>query len=285
MGLDGSVWHQLIVFWQGLFTGDLGDSLVTKQPVVTEVFSRLPSTVELVLLGLIGAFAFCIVLGFCYIRFHNRFLRNLIRLYASTATTVPVFVMAMFIILLFYVSLHWLPAPLGRLPFGAVPVVTGFPLLDEMLTGSWVDLGQTLVRYIMPVSAMVVTYTPNLLTQFIGGLDRESADGVTQFQVAAGVFRPWIFFSVIRRSLSSVVVIFGLFFGSLIGGAVTIEALFGFGGIGQFGVQSVQDIDFTGLQGFLIIVVGVCIVVMFIVDIVNMWLDPRRRATAAKGRD
>ncbi|MCH6470182.1 ABC transporter permease [Sinomonas terrae] len=275
MGLDGTVWDQLVRFWGGLLHGDLGHSLVTGAPVVNEVFSRLPSTIELIFLGLVGAFVLCLVLGFLYLRFANRALRAGIRVYASLATTVPVFVVAIFLIVIFYVVLDWLPAPLGRVS-GVLPVVTGFPLLDEGLTGSWDMFGQTLVQYIMPVGAMVLTYTPNLLTQFIGGLDRELVQPTTRFQVAAGVPRRWIFFSVFRRSLSSVVVVFGLFFGSLIGGAVTIESLFGFGGIGALGVRSVQSVDFTALQGFLV-VVAVCLVAMLIVDLVNMWLDPRRR--------
>jgi peptide/nickel transport system permease protein len=255
MGLDGTVWDQLLRFWGGLFQGDLGHSLVTGAPVIDEVFSRLPSTIELIVLGLIGAFVLCLVLGFLYLRFANRALRASIRVYSSFATTVPV----------------------GRVSSGTLPVITGFPLVDELLTGN-VDLfGETLVQYIMPVAAMVLTYTPNLLTQYIGGLDRELVQPTTRFQVAAGVPRKWIFFSVFRRSLSSVVVVFGLFFGSLIGGAVTIESLFGFGGIGALGVRSVQSVDFTALQGFLVVVVAVCLIAMLVVDLVNMWLDPRRR--------
>ncbi len=276
MGLDGSIWEQLLHFWGGLFRGNLGDSLQTSIPVVTEVFSRLPSTLELILLGLLGAFVACLVLGFVYVRFANPLLRRAVRFYSSFATTVPVFVVAIFLIVLFYVVLAWLPAPLGRAA-GTLPVVTGFPILDEIITGSWSMLGETLVAYIMPVAAMVITYTPNLLTQLIGGLDRELEQTTTRFQVAAGAPRRWIFVSLFRRSLPSVIVVFGLFFGSLIGGAVTIESLFGFGGIGQLGVRSVQTVDFPALQGFLIIVVTVCLIAMLVVDLINMALDPRRR--------
>ena len=282
MGLDGSIWEQLLKFWGGLVHGDLGTSLQTTIPVVNEVFSRLPSTLELILLGLLGAFVACLLFGFLYVRFANRLLRRAIRFYASLATTVPVFVVAIFLIVLFYVILAWLPAPLGRTS-GVLPVVTGFPLLDEVITGSWGMLGETLVSYIMPVGAMILTYTPNLLTQFIGGLDRELEQTTTRFQVAAGAPRRWIFFSLFRRSLSSVVVVFGLFFGSLIGGAVTIESLFGFGGIGQLGVRSVQSVDFPALQGFLIIVVTVCLIAMLVVDLINMALDPRRRPGVEEG--
>jgi len=284
MGLDGSIWSQLLRFWGGMFQGDFGASLVSGAPVTQEVFSRLPSTVELILLGLGAAFVATIVLGFLYTRFSNRALRKSIQVYSSFATTVPVFVIAVFALLLLYVKLGWLPAPLGRVSSGVLPVVTGFPLLDEAITGNWRMLGETLVRYIMPVLAMMLAYTPNLLTQYLGGLDREIAQTTTRFQVASGAKRGWIFFSVFRRSLSSVVVVFGLFFGSLIGGAVTIENLFGFGGIGQLGVRSVESIDFPTLQGFLIIVVAFCLIAMLVVDLVNMWLDPRRRpGVAAEG--
>lgn len=277
MGLDGTLWDQLLRFWWGLLRGDLGTSLVTNLPVVEEVMVRLPPTVELILLGLGGAFLFCLLFGFLYVRFSHPLLRKGIRFYSSFATTVPVFVIAIFLILFLYVILRWLPAPLGRVSSGVLPVVTGFPLLDEVLTGEWAMLGETLVRYIMPVGAMVLAYTPNLLTQLIGGLDRELGQTTTRFQVAAGVSRPWIYFSVFRRSLSSVVVVFGLFFGALIGGAVTIETLFGFGGLGQLGIRAVETVDFPVLQGFLILIVAFCLLALLVVDLVNMRLDPRRR--------
>lgn len=285
MGLDGSLWAQLGRFWTGLLHGDFGKSLETGIPVTHEVLDRLPATVEIILLGLGGAFALTMVLGFCYLRFSSDLLRRTIRLIASFATSVPVFVVAIFGIVVFYVLLSWFPAPLGRTAGGQLPVFTGFPLLDEVLTGRIDLLLQTLVRYVLPVGAMVLTYTPNLLTQFVGGLDREIDQTTTRFQVAAGARRRWVYFSVMRRSVSSVVVIFGLFFGSLIGGAVTIESLFGFGGLGQLGIRSVNTVDFPALQGFLVLIVAFCLVMFLVVDLVNMWLDPRRRpGVASEGK-
>lgn len=285
MGLGGSIWHQFANFVKGALVGNLGTSTVSGKPVTQEVLSRLPSTIELVTLGLGAALIFALLLGFLYIRSSNRTLRSAIRTYASFATSIPVFVVAVFSIMLFYVILKWLPAPLGRVSSGTLPVVTGFPILDEMLTGNWAQLGETLVLYILPVGSMMLTYTPNLLTQLIGGLDRELAETTTQFQVAAGVGRKWIYISIFRRSLSSVVVVFGLIFGGLIGGAVTVESLFGFGGIGALAVRSVASVDFPALQGFLILSVAFCMFAFFLVDLVNMWLDPRRRPGVANQED
>ena len=111
-----------------------------------------------------------------------------------------------------------------------------------------------------------------------GNIDhRELEQTTTKFQVAAGVSRRWIYISIFRRSLSSVVVVFGLIFGGLIGGAVTVESMFGFGGLGALALRSVSAVDFPTLQGFLIISVAFCMFAFFLVDLVNMWLDPRRR--------
>lgn len=282
MGLGGSLAEQFLTFSSRAIRGDLGTSIVSGLPVTQEVMARLPATVELIFLGLGGAFLLALLLGFLYIRFADIRLRNFVRFYASLATSVPVFVVAILGIVIFYVWLGWLPAPLGRVSSGTLPFITGFPLLDEILSGEWILLRETLIRYILPVGALIVTFTPNLLTQLVGGLERELSQTATKFQVAAGVPRKWIYFSVLRRSLSSVIVIFGLIFGGLIGGAVTIERLFGFGGLGALGIRSVDGVDFPALQGFLIIIVAFCMVVFFLVDLVNMWLDPRRRPGVAE---
>ena len=72
----------------------------------------------------------------------------------------------------------------------------------------------------------------------------------------------------------------GALFGGLVGGVVVLEQLFGFGGLGQFAITSVDNIDFLGLQGFLVVIAAICLIAYFLVDILNMLLDPRRRPGA-----
>jgi peptide/nickel transport system permease protein len=277
MGLGGSLMDQLLRFWGGLLTGNMGTSIASGHSVQSEVWSRLPGTLELVGIGMVGAAVCAFLLGFLYTKFAAGWLRRLIRMYSGLAQSIPVFVVAVFGIVLFFLVWQIAPAPLGRTATGEIPVITNFPLLDALISGQIGLFFDVLAHYIMPVAAIILTYTPNLLTQLISGLDREVGQLTTRFQVAAGTARPWIFFSVFRRSLSSVVVVFGQLFGALLGGAVTLEQLFGFGGIGQLAVRSVSTVDFPTLQGFLVNVAAVCLVVYFAVDVVNMWLDPRRR--------
>lgn len=278
MGLGGTLLDQLFAFWAGLFRLDLGTSIASGAPVTQEVWSRLPSTMELVGLGMFGALIFAFLLGFLYLRIDTRAVRSAIRGYASLATSIPVFVIGVFGIVLFFVAVQLAPPPVGRVwTGGVVPTVTGFPLIDEVITGNWLLFASNLAHYVLPVGAIVLTYTPNLLVQLLGGLDREVEQTTTRFQIASGASRGWIYFSIFRRSLASVVVVFGQLFGMLLGGAVTLEQLFGLGGAGQLATRSVASVDFPALQGFLILVAVVCLVVYFLVDLVNMWLDPRRR--------
>lgn len=277
MGLGGTLFEQLMNFWGGLFRLDLGTSLASGVAVTDEVFTRLPATLELVMVGLFSCIAFTGVLGFVYLRTRSSRVRSVIRGYASTADGIPVFVVAIIGIVLFYVLLHWAPPPLGRTAGGALPMITGFPLLDELLSGNLVMFGETIVRYILPVGAVMITNTPNLLVQLLGGLDAEVAQNTTRFQVASGASRRSIYASVFRRSATSVVVVFGMMFGGMLGGAVALERLFGFGGLGQLAIRAVDHVDFPLLQGFLVLIVGFCLIIYFLVDFVNMLLDPRRR--------
>ncbi|MCI1673679.1 MAG: ABC transporter permease [Bifidobacterium tibiigranuli] len=281
MGISGSVWQQLWTFWSGLTHGDFGISIATGRPVSEEIWSRFPATLELVLLGMILALIVALGLGLLWVMTSSGTVKKAVRLYASLATSIPVFVVAVFGIMIFYVMLKWAPAPLGRLDGGTLPVLTGFPLLDEILTGEWVMLGQTIAHYVLPLLAIALTYAPNLLNQLLNGLGHEMDQPTTKFQIASDVRRPWMYFSLFRRSMSSVVVVFGLLFGSLLGGAVTLEQLFGFGGVGQLATRSVNSVDFPTLQGFLIVITSTCLVVYFLVDVLNMLLDPRRRPGVA----
>ena len=69
----------------------------------------------------------------------------------------------------------------------------------------------------------------------------------------------------------------GAKFGALLGGVIVLERIFGFGGVGQFSIDAVTTLDFVGLQGFLVVIASLCLITFFLVDIVNMTLDPRRR--------
>ncbi|GAA4675669.1 ABC transporter permease [Frondihabitans cladoniiphilus] len=278
IGLDGSIWHQLGLFWSKLIQGNLGVSPVTGRPVWTELISRLPSTVELVTLGLVGSIVLSLALAMLQLRSSSPTVHKVLRGYGRIAGAVPDFAVAILGLVVLYTVLRVIPAPIGRVTPG-IPTrtLTGFPLLDDVLTASWPALGSTLAHYALPVLVIIVVHTPNVWKQLTLGLQEQAPAPSTLFKIASGATRPAIYRSVLRRASASAVVMLGALFGGLIGGVVVLEQIFGFGGLGQFAINSVDNLDFLGLQGFLIVIAGIALIVYFLVDIVNMLLDPRRR--------
>ncbi|MCI2422621.1 ABC transporter permease [Saccharopolyspora sp. K220] len=282
MGLDGSIWQQLGRFWSDLIRLDLGISVVTGRSIWEEIWTRLPATLELVFLGLGGAVALSLVLAAVLLHVQSGVLHKALRGYARMAGAIPDFALAILGLVLFYSLLQVVPAPIGRVDAGMViPEVTGFPLLDCVLTGYWQVLGSMLGHLVLPVGVMIAVYTPIIWKQFALGLDEAAASAATLFRIASGATRAAIYLSILRRAAASAVVMVGAMFGALVGGVVVLQQLFSFGGLGQFAVDSVNSIDFLGLQGFLVVLAAVSMVAFFIVDIVNMLLDPRRRPGAS----
>ncbi|MDO8383958.1 MAG: ABC transporter permease [Microbacterium sp.] len=281
LGLDGSVFEQLIAFWSSLIVFDLGVSPVTGLGVWNEIIARLPQTVELVALGLLGAVTLAFTLALLSLRSNNIRVRRGLAFYGRLAGAIPDLAVAILGIVVFYLVLRVAPAPIGRTSPGlSAPVITGFPLADSVLAGQLEVTASIVAHYVMPVLVIVIVYTPNIWKQLALGIDEQAAAPPTLFKIASGATRPSIYLSILRRASASTVVMIGALFGGLVGGVVVLEQLFGFGGLGQYALNAVDNLDFLALQGFLVIVATLCLVVYFIVDVVNMALDPRRRPGA-----
>jgi peptide/nickel transport system permease protein len=281
MGLDGSIWHQLGNFWVTLLHGSLGVSQVTGRGVWGDIMSRLPATIELIGIGLFWVLVVSFGLAFLWLRFSSRPLRIVLNGYSKLAGAIPEFALAVLGLALLYTILHVIPAPIGRVdPSETLPTVTGFPILDTIIKGRWDLTWSILAHYLLPEVVIVLAYVPHLWKQLVLGIEEAAAAPATMFKIASGATRGAIYRSVFRRAAASSVVMMGAMFGGLIGGVVVLEQLFGFGGVGQYAVNAVTNNDFLALQGFLIVIAALCLIVFFLVDIVNQLLDPRRRPGA-----
>ncbi|MFT4262793.1 MAG: ABC transporter permease [Nocardioides sp.] len=278
MGLDGSLWSQAWHFLVDLLHLDLGTSANTSQPVWEEIMVRLPSSLELIMLGLVGAVLVTLGLAFVWLSTSNRYVRKALDFYRNLTGALPDFAVAILGIVVFFVMIPIAPAPIGRLDPGTTqPIVTRFPLLDTMLTGHFDLTLQMLGHYALPVGVLVFIHASGLWRQLSLGIEEQVAEPPTLFKIASGATRASVIRSVLRRSAAASIVTLANKFGALLGGVIVLERLFGFGGIGQFSIDSVATLDFTGLQGVLIVIAALCLVTFFLVDIVNMLLDPRRR--------
>ncbi|OAA29524.1 peptide/nickel transport system permease protein [Frankia sp. EI5c] len=279
LGLDGSLLHQLLHYLGDAMRFDLGDSIMSGQPVAEEFTNRLPATVELALMGVLLSIVVAVALAWLAVLRPKSPLAFAVRGFARIAGGLPEFAVAVAAVFVFYATLHWAPAPLGRLSgdVEAVPKVTKMPFLDTLLTlrldATWSMLG----HLVLPVGVLVVCQSGVLIKMLIGGLEEAVDSAPTRFRIAAGASAATVRASVFRRALPPAVTTCGTLFGYTLGGAVIMESIFGFAGIGGYLADAVTSGDIPAMQGFLVIVAAVSLLVFLAVDLINMTLDPRRR--------
>lgn len=279
LGLADSLPVQFVRNLGNLVTFNFGNSLLTGLPVADEIARRLSQTLEIAVLAMVGAALLTLAAGFLVVLRPSNVVSRVVRVYARTAGAVPDFVLGVGGIFLFYTVLRVVPAPTGRFDasLNAPTRVTGFPLLDALLTGDMLVFGSMLAHLALPVLVLVVAYTPIVLKIFIRALDDAVDAPSTRFRIASGGSRKAVYLSIARRALPPTVTMFGTLFGLMLGGIVVIEQLFSQPGMGALGVDAVNNTDIVSLQGFLLVVAALSLLVFLLVDIVNMLLDPRRR--------
>jgi peptide/nickel transport system permease protein len=282
LGLDGSLVDQFVAYFSGLLRLDLGNSMVTGRDISGEILARLPATVELTVTSMGLALALALVGALVMLARRNNPLSVALRVYARTAGAIPEYVLAIVGIVVFYSLLRWAPAPIGRLDplISSAPDITGFPLLDTVLSGRWDATASMLSHLVIPIAVMVLSQAAVILKMLISGLEHARNEPSTRFRVASGAPTAMVLASMLRRALPPVVTLCGAVFGALLGGAVIIESLFGFSGIGSYAIDAVNSLDYPVIQAFLLTIATLTLLVFLAVDIINQLLDPRRRPGA-----
>ncbi len=276
-GLDRPIWEQLVVHVRQVLTGDLGTSIFSGRPVVEEIGHRLPATLELTFAALLLAAGLGIPLGLLAALNHNGPVDHLVRLLSVGGLAVASFWLAIMLQLVFAMDLDILPLR-GRsdVALGAPPPVTGLFLLDSLIAGR-PDLFADAARHL--VLPAVTLSLPGLATiaRFTrsGVLETLQKDFVL-YARAAGYsrFRLATIY-VLRNAVTVTVTQIGLLFGALISGAVAVEAIFDWPGLGTYAVQAILSADYKALLAVTLVVGVVYAVVNVVVDVAQALVDPR----------
>jgi ABC-type dipeptide/oligopeptide/nickel transport system permease component len=281
LGEDRSFFTQYVLFLKGIAVGDLGRSWVSGNPVTTDLKQRFPATLELLTYSLILACILGITLGVFTAQpgsgFFHRIADRGAFIYGFLAGAMPEFWIGLMLIFIFYYKLRILPAPLGRLDpiIQPPPHVTGFYTIDSLIAGDWGALKSSIVHLIGPVLTLAFVVTGPILkmTRLTTAQVLES-DYIRRAR-AVGLSHSIVLRGAVRNALPPVLTLVGILYGYLIGGAVLIESVFSWGGMGQYAVQSIVNSDFAPLQGFVIVVTLFSLVLYLIVDLFYMAIDPR----------
>jgi peptide/nickel transport system permease protein len=258
LGLDQPLWVQYIVWLQNALAGNMGYSFINNYPVNDLIAQRVPATLELALAAALVAALISFPLGIVAALRPGSLVDLVSTLFAALSFAVPGFWLALMLILLFALVLHWLPAS-GRPDFAEQPVEHVKSLVMPALTLG-VALAATLARFLR--SSM---------------LEVLSQDYVRTAR-AKGLFeRTVISRHVLRNALIPVVTVFGLHTGDLLSGAIIVESVFAWPGVGRLTVQAIGWRDYSLLQADVLYIVLAFMIINLITDLTYGVIDPRIR--------
>jgi peptide/nickel transport system permease protein len=278
MGLDKPVIVQYGLFLKDAVRGDLGDSTVTGRPVTTELLTRLPATFELTAFAMLIAILVGIPVGVISAVRQYSLLDKTTSVLALTGISMPIFWLAMVLVVIFGVNLELLPFP-GRLdPTTGITAITGLVLVDSLLTLNFAGFWDGLLHLIMPALALATIPMAVIMRMTRSSMLEVMNEDYVRTARAKGVV-PWrvVFKHALRNAMLPTITVIGLQVGLLMGGAIITETIFSWPGIGLYTYTSISSRDYASIQGVVLYAALLFVLINLIVDILYAILDPRVR--------
>jgi ABC-type dipeptide/oligopeptide/nickel transport system permease component len=277
LGLDRPLVEQYFSYIRNLLRGDWGQSWFTARPVAEEILTRLPATLELITVSMIIIVVGGILLGLLVARRGRGWADRITSLYGQLAGAFPDFWLGLVLSYVFFFLLGWLPGPTGRLPTGisAPQTVTGFYTIDSLLAG---DIGLFLAaakQMILPVATLVIVYMSGIAKMARSTISETLRSDMAQYARLCGLPESTVIRYALKNSLPPILTLIGLTYAFLLGGAVLVETVFAWGGVGQYVVASIGRSDYFPVQAFVLAAALLNILVYLLVDLVHVLIDPR----------
>jgi ABC-type dipeptide/oligopeptide/nickel transport system permease component len=283
LGLDRPLPDQFLRYVNDLAHGNFGSSLSTGQPVAAEIASRLPASAELTLFGLFLAIAIAVPLGIFAAVKQGSWIDHLCRVIATAGVSLPVFFTGLLLVYVFYFRLGWSPAPLGRLDAFATspPDITGFFLIDSLITGNFETFRSAFGQLILPAVTLAIFSLAPITRMTRASMLAALASEFIRTARASGLSsRTVILTYAFRNAMLPVVTTLGMVFSFLLGANVLVEKVFAWPGIGSYAVEALLQSDFAPVQGFVLTMAVLYVALNLIIDMLYGVIDPRVRVDA-----
>lgn len=251
LGLDRPVWEQYLSWLAGIVQGDFGTSISTGTPVAAEIARRLPATAFLAVASMVVTLAVSIPLGFLIAVHRGKAVDAVVRALSFVGASAPGFLVAMVLVFVFAITLHW------------------FSSLGNLKGTNWV----------LPVATLALCESAVYVRQVRSAVLQELGKDYVRVERLRGI-RPTATLArcVLRAVAPTLLVLTGMSVGQLLGGTAIIETVFNWPGVGQYAVQAVFARDYPVIQGYVLLMAVIYLVVNLLVDIAQAALDPRVRA-------
>ena len=279
LGLDRPIWDQYIIYLDRVAHGDLGKSWLTSSQVTQDILQRMPATLELITLALILAFCIALPLGMLTALRPGTVIDRLASAYGMLAGAMPDFWWALFLVFILFGKLRVVPAPIGRLDIALVPPpqVTGFYTVDSIIAGDWPVFWSALAHLALPTFTLAFVYAGPILKMARSTMSQALLGNFVQYARASGLPGHVVARYALRNALLPVITMTGITYGYLIGGAVLIELIFAWGGLGQYAVQAITSSDYMAVSGVVLTTTMFSLLVYLAVDLIYLAVDPRIR--------
>jgi len=278
-GLDKPMIVQYGLYMKNLFQGNLGVSIRTSNPVVQELVTKFPATIELATMSIFLATVFGVIFGIISATKRNSLADQSLRAVSVTGVSIPSFWFAILVLYVFYYRLGWAVGT-GRLSIGIPPPknITGLYVLDSLLTGNFKAMLDSLAHLILP-SIVLASFTMGLITRTARAslLETLSTDYIRTAKAKGLPRAPLMYRHAMGNAAIPVLTVIGVGFGNLLGGMVLVETIFAWPGIGQLAYQSVKGLDFPMIIGVSILIATNYAIINILIDIMYGIIDPRVR--------
>ena len=282
MGLNKPLYAQFGIYLKKVVTGDFGTSVLTSNPVMTDIRRTFPATIELATLGILIGAGLGVPLGVWAAVRRGDFVDQLVRVMGLIGYSVPIFWLGLMGLVLFYAKLGWVSGP-GRIDVAyeySVTLESGFLLLDTARQGQWDAFRNVLSHLILPASLLgyfSLAYISRMTRSFM--LHELSQEYVVAARAKGLSETRIIWRHALRNAMVPLVTVIALSYAGLLEGSVLTETVFAWPGLGLYITNSLQNADMNAVLGGTIIVGSVFIGLNLLSDLLYQWLDPRTRAS------
>ena len=278
LGLDKSLPDQFVLYVRDLVHGDLGQSVTTGQPVLTELAQRLPASIELTICALVFALLISIPLGVAAATHPGSFIDHACRMITTAGVSLPTFFTGLLLAYVFYFLLGWAPPPIGRLDpvLSPPPTVTGMYLVDSLLAGDGEVFVASAKQLVLPAVTMGLFVLAPLARMTRASMLGVLSSDYVRTARASGLSQAKILWTyAFRNALLPIVTTLGMVFSFVLGSNVLVEKVFAWPGIGSYAIESLTASDYAPIQGFVLTMGILYVLLNLAIDVAYGFIDPR----------
>ncbi|MTH65768.1 ABC transporter permease subunit [Paracoccus shanxieyensis] len=278
LGYDQPIWQQYLTYLGNLLQGDLGNSIVTKKPVLTEFLALFPATVELALVAIIIATLIGVPVGVIAAIKRGSWFDQISMTGALVGFSMPIFWWGLLLIIFFSGTLGWTPVSgrIGLMYF--FPPVTGFMLIDSLISGQAGAFTSAVSHLILPAIVLATIPLAVIARQTRSAMLEVMGEDYVRTAKAKGLpMRRVVGVHALRNAMIPVITTIGLQIGTLMAGAILTETIFSWPGIGKWMIDSISRRDYPVVQSGLLLIAGIVMIVNLIVDLTYGLINPRIR--------